>query len=163
MGTGWAGRWSQTLGEGTPAGRAQMRSLEAWSDLVLSLLATGLWLICHLETAAGPAYSCRLLYPTLDAEGEAGSMTSSPHTTESAHPSSSHYQGPSRERFELWVSYPLGLGGSQASFCCSSYSWCPGSQKRNPSFFRSLGEDQPACSQGGGFEPVREDALLPFR
>lgn len=109
------------------------------------------------------AYSCRLLYPTLDAEAEAGTMTSSPHTTESAHPSSSHYQGPSGERFELWVSYPLGLGGSQASFCCSSYSWCPGSQKRNPSFFRNLGEGQPACSQGGGFEPVGEDGLPPFR
>lgn len=54
------------------------------------------------------AYSC-LLYPTLDAEAEAGTMTSSPHTTESAHPSSSYYQGPSRERFELWVSYQWAL------------------------------------------------------
>lgn len=35
--------------------------------------------------------------------------TSSPHTPESAHPSSFYYQGPSSERFELWVSYPWDL------------------------------------------------------
>lgn len=90
---------------------------------MLSLLVMGVWLICHLETAAVPVswYVLRtegcyaivaisFIPPLmLRVVNPRQGTTSSPHTTESAHPSSFHDQGPSSERFEPWVSYPWDL------------------------------------------------------
>lgn len=110
------------------------------------------------------SYGCYLFYPTLDAEGngsEARNTTSSPHTTESAHPASSHYQGLCSERFDLWVSYPwdLEVHGPHSAAPAPAGVLVP---RRDPSFFRNVGEAEPACAQSG-FEPAYKDCLLPFR
>lgn len=132
---------------------------------MLSLLVLGLWLICHLETAAVPASRCVLrtqgccpmvaisFIPSLMLRATVWrpGTTSSPHTT--PHPPLSI------TRARAVRDLNSGLATLGTSFCCSSYIWCPGSQK-GPFFFRSLGEDQPACTQGG-FEPVHEHCLLP--